>query len=138
MDPDPSTQPHSPPLHVTHLPQPHAWHRRPPIYDPTDPTKVYITHIPPKAHPPIHPTAQLHSLPPPSTTYHTINLIRQVWTGIPQRRGMGWVTAASCGYPQAASAGVHPATASNPYHSTGTKLTGPVIPAMGLLEGIIW
>lgn len=49
---------------------------------------------------------------------------------------MGWVTAASHGYPQAASASAHPATASNPYHLAGTKLTGPVIPAMGFPEGI--
>jgi len=51
---------------------------------------------------------------------------------------MGWVTAASCAYPQTASAWDHPATASSHYHSAGTKLTGPVVPAMGFLEGILW
>lgn len=51
---------------------------------------------------------------------------------------MGWVTAASHEYPQAASAWARPTTVSKLCHSAGTKLAGPVIPAMGFLEGIIW
>lgn len=93
---------------------------------------------PQKTTPPRHPTVQHHSLPPPSTTYHPINFKHQIWTGMDQERGAGWVTTASHMYPQVASAWSRPATMSLLYHSDGTKPAGPVILAMRFLEDIIW
>lgn len=117
-------------------PQPHAQHHCPPVYDPTNPTMVYIPHMSQKAHLYLPSPAQPFNLPSPSPTCHPISLIHQAWTEIHQEGGMRWLKAAYHGYPKAASAWA--STVSSPKHCAGSRLTGPVTSSEGFLGGIIW
>lgn len=122
-----------------HYPPPSAlaWHHCPSMHDPTDPTMVYSPHIPQNTTYPDAPLCNVAAYLVPAL--HTTPLTLTTRSGLEWTRREGWDGLyPSHMYPQVASAWVHPATMSRLYHSDGTKLTGPVIPAMRFLEDTIW
>lgn len=113
-------------LWTADLPKLNAQYHCPPLCDPTDSTVVYtplISHNPNYPYYPL-PAQSLRSHPP-SPACHPISPIQALSTRteIHWEGGMGWITAASHEYPEAVSAWAHPALASNPNHSPGTRLT---------------